>query len=40
MSLLPASTPQGRKAYAVEPGELEIQLGASSQDIRLTAVCA
>jgi hypothetical protein len=24
------------KAYAVEPGEFEIQLVASSQDIRLT----
>jgi beta-glucosidase len=26
----------GKKAYAVEPGEFEVQVGASSQDIRLT----
>jgi beta-glucosidase len=27
---------EGKKAFVVEPGEVEIQLGASSQDIRLT----
>ncbi len=27
---------EGKKAYAVEPGDFEIELGASSQDIRLT----
>ena len=26
---------RGRKAYAVEPGEFEIQMGASSRDVRL-----
>jgi len=27
---------EGKKSFTVEPGEFEIQLGASSQDIRLT----
>jgi beta-glucosidase len=26
-----------KKTYTVDPGEFEVQLGASSQDIRLTA---
>ena len=26
---------EGRKAFAVEPGEFEVEVGASSQDIRL-----